>query len=474
MTKPTYSSHWAGGGKTSEQMDMNTSKDTPDNRIVVIGAGFGGMAVVRSLRGAAAQVTLIDRTNHHLFQPLLYQAATASLSPANIATTTRAMLRGQANASVIMADVTGVDVARKRVRLDGSEELQYDHLVIATGADYSFFGHDEWAEHCCVLKTLDDAREIRSRLLGAFEQAERCASSGSGDVQRLLTFAVVGGGPTGVELAGNIADLARSTLSRNFRNIDPASARVMLIEAAPKLLAAFPDRLSRYSERALASLGVEVRLGCQVTQVDARGLTAGGERYETANIFWAAGTKARPAAEWIGAEAARNGAVKVNPDCSVPGVDGVYVIGDASSHPGADGRPLPGLAAVAKQQGHYVGKLLKARLRGRSAPPAFKYVNLGTMAMIGRYRAIAHFPLMKVLGFPAWLLWGLVHLMLLTDMRSRVSVYFNWCTVVFAHSRGARLLTRIPESIRRLRTPVEAPQARSPDQPGSAAGAQHG
>ncbi|HZK89473.1 MAG TPA: NAD(P)/FAD-dependent oxidoreductase [Stellaceae bacterium] len=408
-------------------------------RVVIVGAGFGGMAVAKALRKAAAAVTLIDRTNHHLFQPLLYQVATAALSPADIATANRVLLRRQRNSTVLMSDVMGVDPNRRIVRLAAGAELSYDYLVLATGAGYSFFGHDAWSEHAMVLKTLGDALSIRERLLSAFEWAEECADPEA--IGRLLTFVVVGAGPTGVELAGTIAELARSTLARDFRNIDPRSARVVLCEAGNRVLSAFPERLSGYAARALGSLGIELRLGAAVEEIDANGLLVGQTRVETANILWCAGTQACPAAQWIGASAARNGAIAVAQDCSVPGRPEIFAIGDVASFDPGSGMPLPGLAPVAKQQGNYVGRLLKARIAGQAEPGAFRYRNFGAMAVIGRSRAIADFGRFRLTGFPAWLAWSLIHLMLLVDFRSRAMVYVNWSWAWFTYGRGARLLT---------------------------------
>jgi NADH dehydrogenase len=415
----------------------------PRPRIVIIGAGFGGFAAARALAHADADLVLIDRTNHHLFQPLLYQVATAALSPADIATAARSLLRRAANLTILMGEVTGIDAAAKRVKIAATEDVAYDYLVIATGAAYSFFGHEEWSKHCRVLKSLDDATEIRTRLLGAFEWAE--SRTDPAEIRRLLTFAIVGGGPTGVELAGNIAELARRTLAHEFSNIDPASARIVLCESGPKLLSEFPDRLTRYAEKALRSLGVEVRLGAKVTEIDSHGLIAGGELIETSNVYWAAGTKARPAAQWLDAPAAKHGALEIGPDCAVPGYDGVFAIGDVTSQRDARGQELPGLAAVAKQQGAYVGKLLAARVAGKPPPPRFRYRDLGTLAVIGRSRAIGRLPGIALTGTIAWLLWSLVHLMLLVDFRSKVAVYLNWSWTWISDSRSALLVSRLPD-----------------------------
>ncbi|HEY4162051.1 MAG TPA: NAD(P)/FAD-dependent oxidoreductase [Dongiaceae bacterium] len=424
----------------------------PRPRIVVIGAGFGGMAALKALKGCEAEITLVDRTNHHVFQPLLYQVATAALSPADIATANRVLLRGQGNATVLMAEVTGIEPDRRLVHLAGGRDLPYDTLILATGAAYSFFGRDEWAEHAKVLKSLEDALAIRSQLLGAFEQAEQ-----SGDpekVRRLLTFVIVGAGPTGVEMAGTIAELARTTLARDFKHIDPRKARVVLCEAGPRVLPAFAARLSTYAKGALEDLGIEVRLGQAVKEIDSEGLMVGETRIDTPNIIWCAGTAARPAARWLGLDlapdkVARNGAIRVMPDCSLPGRPEIFAIGDVASLDDASGKPLPGLAAVAKQQGHYVGKTLKARLAGRIDTPPFRYRDLGTMAIIGRSRAIAQFGGgISITGFIAWLAWSLVHLMLLVDFHSRLMVYVNWSWAWFTYGRGARLLMGVGRATR--------------------------
>jgi NADH dehydrogenase len=408
-------------------------------RVVVVGAGFGGMAVVKALKGAWADVTLIDRTNHHLFQPLLYQVATAALSPADIATATRALLRHRKNITVIMGEVTGIDAHGGLVKVANAPDLAFDFLVLATGADYSFFGKERWAPNAPVLKTLDDALAIRERLLGAFEWAE--SHAGEREISQKLTFVVVGGGPTGVELAGTIAELARSTLARDFRHIDPASARIILFEAGPRLLSAFPKQLSDYARVALENLGVEVRTESPVEEIDGEGLTTTAERISTANVIWCAGTAARPAARWLGAAKGENGAVKVSGDCGVPGHANIFAIGDVASFDAGGGAALAGLAPVAKQQGAYVGRLLKARIAGRTAPKPFRYRDRGAMAVIGRSSAIADFGWLRLTGFAAWLTWSLVHLMLLVDFRSRLLVYVNWSWAWFTWGRGARLLT---------------------------------
>jgi NADH dehydrogenase len=406
---------------------------------VIVGGGFGGIAAAKALKDADADVVLIDRTNHHLFQPLLYQVATAALSPADVATACRVILKHSLNTTVLMDEATGVDVAGRTLRLKSGAAMAYDYLILATGSAYSFFGHDAWAGKAMMLKTLADAVTIRQRLLGAFEQAEE--SNDPAMTRRLLTFVVVGGGPTGVELAGTIAELARGTLAGNFRNIDPRSARVVLCEAGPRVLSEFPERLSRYAADALHSLGVEVQLGRGVGAIDATGLSIGDTRIEAANILWCAGTAAQPAAAWIGADAARNGAVRIMPDCSVPGHPGIFAIGDVASLDGPSGKPLPALAPVAKQQGKYVGSLIKARIAGKRDPAPFRYRDFGALAVIGRSRAVAKFGRVNLTGFPAWLTWALVHLMFLVNFRSRLIVYINWSWAWVTHSRSARLMT---------------------------------
>ncbi len=409
--------------------------------VVIVGAGFGGLAAARAFKGADVEVVLIDRTNHHLFQPLLYQVATAALSPADIATASRTLLKGQRNVTVLMGEVTAVDAAAKCVRLKDGPDQRYDWLILATGAAYSFFGHPEWADDAEVLKSLDDALTIRRKLLAAFERAE--LADDPEQARRLTTFVVVGAGPTGVETAGTIAEMARMTLKNEFRRIDPAKARVILFEAGPRVLAAFPEDLSAYAERALEELGVEVRTGTAVEAISDGIVKAGGETLEAAAVLWSAGVEARPVAAWLGAEAVRNGAVVVDGTCAVPGLENVFALGDVASYR-QDGKPLPGLAPVAKQQGKWVGKLVRARAGGRPDPAPFRYRDWGTMAVIGRSRAVALLGPWKMTGFLAWLAWSLVHLMLLIDFRSRAAVYVNWTWAWFTMGRGARLLTRLP------------------------------
>ena len=408
--------------------------------VVIVGAGFGGLAAARALAGSAARITLLDRTNHTLFQPLLYQVATAALSADDIALPVRSVFRGRAGVEVLMAELTGIDRARRCVLLEGAAPVPYDSLILATGSVYSWFGHDEWSSRAPALKSLSDALSLRNRLLDAFERAE--ASSDAAEARRLLTFVVVGAGPTGVELAGSIAELARTTLARDFRRIRPSEARIVLCDAGDAVLAAFPKPLSTYAGSRLEALGIELRLGAGVERIDAGGVVAGGERIEAECVFWAAGTAATPVARWLGEHAVGHGQVPVAPDCSLPGDPAIFVIGDAASMAGPDGKPLPGLGSVAKQQGAYVGHLLARRLRGEAVTPApFRYRNWGELAIIGRSSAVANFGRVRFTGRPAWLLWSAIHLMLLVSARNRIVVYVNWMWAWLSYGRGARIIT---------------------------------
>ncbi|MEX0757971.1 MAG: NAD(P)/FAD-dependent oxidoreductase [Tistlia sp.] len=408
-------------------------------RIVILGAGFGGLAAAQELGGAPAQVTVVDRRNHHLFIPLLYQVATGALSPAEIAEPIRHLLRRHRNVEVVLGDVAGIDTAARKVRLEDGGELPYDRLVVATGSRSSWFGHPEWREHAPALRSLEDARRIRSRLLLAFEQAER--ERDAEERRRLLTFVVVGGGATGVELAGAVIELARRALKREFRHIDPAAARVFLLEAGDRLLPSMPRELSDYARRALERLGVEVRLKAAVESVDAAGVTVAGERQPAACVLWGAGVAASPAAEWLGVEAAKGGKVEVEESLAVPGLQDVFVIGDAAACPGPDGTPLPGLAQVAKQQGRHLGRELRHHLPDGLPPAPFRFRNRGDMATIGRHAAVADFDGRTLRGRPAWLLWGLVHVYLLVGFQNRLLVTLRWLAAWATNRFGARLIT---------------------------------
>lgn len=408
-------------------------------RIVIVGAGFGGLSAAKGLAGVDADVTLIDRRNYHLFQPLLYQVATAGLSPAQIATPIRAIVADAANVRVLMGRVSGVDTARRVVRLD-ERELPYDYLVLATGARHSYFGHDEWEQFAPGLKKIDDATEIRRRILTAFEQAE--SETDPEKRRRLLNFVVIGAGPTGVEMAGAIAELARRALARDFRTIDPRQARIVLVEAGPRVLAAFPEKLSAWAARALTKLGVEVMLGKAVTACDADGVVVGDERIPAATVTWAAGVAASPAAKWLSAEADRAGRLKVLSDLSVPGHPEIFAIGDTALSSDAAGESYPGLAPVAKQQGDYIGRLLRARLAGKTPSGPFRYKDRGTMATIGRGAAIAKFSeRLQMTGFIAWVLWGVVHVFFLIGFRNRFTVLADWIWSYVTFQSGARLIT---------------------------------
>ena len=406
-------------------------------RVVIVGAGFGGMAAAQRLDPAIAEIVLIDRANHHLFQPLLYQVATAALSPSDIATATRTLLRDD-RARIVLAEVTGVDVEGSAVLLADGYREPYDHLILAPGSAYSFFGHDEWRPHALVLKSLEDALIIRTRLLGHFEAATRTTDEAT--IRRLITFVVVGGGPTGVELAGTIAEFVCSVLPRDFASLGRDAARVILCEGGDRLLASFSGEQSQYAAKALRSLDVDVRLGQAVKDIAADRVTIGDETIATETVLWCAGTKPLPVAEWLGTKPDDKGGTVVGKDCSVRGHPDIFVIGDAATYTGGDGKPLPALAPVAKQQGKFVATLLNARIAGKTKNSAFHYRDWGALAVIGRSRAVAMFGGVHLSGFVAWLTWALVHLGLLVDFRSRVLVYVNWSWEWLYGNRGVRLI----------------------------------
>ncbi len=406
-------------------------------RVVIVGAGFGGLSAAMRLARTKAAVTVIDRRNYHLFQPLLYQVATAALSPADIAAPIRGVLSRQANARVTLGAVTGIDTGSRAV-LIGNRRIPYDQLVIATGARESYFGHDGWQAIAPGLKTIDDATGMRRRILVAFERAED--SEDEAERRRFLTFVIIGGGPTGVELAGALAELAKAALARDFRCIDPKTASIILVEAGPRLLPTFPPSLSATAERALERLGVELRLGAPVTHCDGGGVVLGNERIDSCTLIWAAGVAASPAADWLGAQRNRNGRVLVGPDLTVPGHPEIFVIGDTAHAEGPNGA-LPGVAPVAKQQGKYVARVIAARLSGKPAPPAFRYRSLGNLATIGRREAVADFGWLRLSGRLAWLVWGLAHIYFLIGFRNRVAVAVDWLWSYLTYQRGARLIT---------------------------------
>jgi len=418
------------------------------HRVVIVGGGFGGLSAARALAGAPVDLTLVDRRNFHLFQPLLYQVATGGLSPAEICAPLRAVLARQANAEVRLDEVVAVDPARRLVRL-AHGELGYDTLIVAAGSTHHYFGHDDWAEHAPGLKSIEDATRIRGRVLAAFEEAER--EPDPARRERLLTFAVVGAGPTGVELAGAVAELARFTLRDEFRRIDPRRARIVLVDAAPRVLPPFPERLSAAAARSLAALGVELRLETRVVAVDAeaielqRGGEAGGrERLAVGTVLWASGVRTVPLAAQLAAaldvELDRGGRFVVEPDLTLAGHPEIFVLGDMASLAGRDGKPLPGIAPVAMQQGRYAGRSLARRLAGRPIEP-FVYRDKGQLAVIGRAAAVADLPSLRISGYPAWLLWLFVHILYLVDFANRLIVLFEWGYSYFTRRRGARLIT---------------------------------
>ena len=419
--------------------DLSPAPSDDRPHVVIVGAGFGGLACAQALGGRGVRVTIVDRRNYHLFVPLLYQVSTAALSPADIAEPIRKVLRRHPNVAVVMAEVAGVDVPAQRVLIAGGGYIPYDRLVLATGSRYNYFGHDGWAALAPGLKTVSDARQIRASILGGFEQAEICKDPH--EQAALTTSVVIGAGPTGVEVAGAIAELARWTLRRNFRNIDPATATVVLVEAGPRILAAFPDELAAYASDRLARMGVEVRTGAEVERVDQGSVKVGGERIRANTIVWAAGIKASPAARWLGVEDDPLGRLPVNADLSVRGFDAIYAIGDTALALDEAGNALPALAQVAKQQGKHLGRNLAAQLESGKPPAAFRFRNRGNTAVIGRHAAIFDFGTHRLKGWIAWLLWAVIHVYLLVAFEKRVVVSVQWFWRWLTHQRGARLIS---------------------------------
>ncbi|MFT4131904.1 NAD(P)/FAD-dependent oxidoreductase [Labrys sp. (in: a-proteobacteria)] len=410
------------------------------HRIVVVGAGFGGLEAIHHLKGAPVEITLVDRRNHHIFQPLLYQVATASLSTSEIAWPIRHLMRGRPEVTTLLGEVTGIDALARQVLLKDGARLAYDTLILATGARHAYFGHDEWEPHAPGLKAIEDATTIRRRILLAFEKAERETDPEVQDA--LLTFVIVGAGPTGVELAGTIAELARDTLAPDFRRIDTHKARVVLVEAGSRVLAGYPDDLSDYTKQSLESLGVEVVLGAAVTECTADGVVYGGKLLPARTIVWAAGVRASPAAEWLGVPADRNGRIIVEPNLTVPGHPEIFAIGDTISLAGPNGKPVPGIAPAAKQAGVYVARMIRARLAGDPAPPPFHYKHQGSLAQIGKKRAVIDFGWIKLRGALAWWIWGIAHIYFLISVRSRLSVALSWLWIHTRNQRSARLITQ--------------------------------
>jgi NADH dehydrogenase len=420
-------------------MTAEQPRSAQPHRVVIVGAGFGGLETTYRLAGTPVSITLIDRRNHHLFQPLLYQVATASLSTSEIAWPIRYLLRNRPEVTTLFATVSGVNAEAKRVLLDDGDALPYDTLVLATGARHAYFGHDEWEPFAPGLKTLEDATTLRRRILVAFERAER-----ETDPRRraaLLTFVIIGAGPTGVELAGTIAELAQDTLPPDFRNIDTHKTRVVLIEAGPRVLAGFADDLSAYAQRSLESIGVEVMLGQAVTECTADSVVYGGHTLNTKTIIWAAGVRASPAAEWLAVPTDRAGRIEVLPDLTVPGHPDIFAIGDTVVIAGPDGKPVPGIAPAAKQQGRHVAETIKARLRGDATAP-FRYKHAGSLAQIGKRKAVIDFGSIKLRGTIAWWIWGIAHIYFLIGLRHRLSVAISWLWIHARDQRAARLITQ--------------------------------
>lgn len=410
------------------------------HHVVVIGGGFAGLETVHRLAGAGTRITIVDRRNHHLFQPLLYQVATASLATSEIAWPIRHLFRRRRDVTTLLAEVTGVDAARREVMLSTGETLAYDTLVVATGATHAYFGHDDWEPHAPGLKALEDATTIRRRILVAFERAE--AEVDAGRRAALLTFVVIGAGPTGVELAGTIAELARATLPGDFRRIDTRSTRVVLVEAGPRILPSFDETLAAYAHRELQRIGVEVRTGVPVTACGPEGVVIGEEGLPAATMIWAAGVRASPAGAWLDAPTDRAGRVRVEADLTLPARPEIFVIGDTASVTDQDGRPVPGIAPAAKQQGRHVAATIRRRLAGDAAPRPFAYSHAGSLATIGKRVAIIDFGRVKLKGWLAWWLWGLAHIYFLIGVRNRLSVALSWLWIHVRDQRSARLITQ--------------------------------
>lgn len=418
---------------------MTQAPAAAPHRIVVVGAGFAGLQLVQDLRGADCAITLIDQRNHHLFQPLLYQVATTLLATSEIAWPIRRVLRDRPEVVTLLARVTGIDRAARQVALENGGRVPFDTLVLATGARHAYFGHDEWEADAPGLKTLEDATTIRRRLLLAFERAELTADPAERDAN--LTFAIIGGGPTGVELAGIVADLAHRVLPREFRRIDTRTARIMLIEAGPRVLPVFPQGLSDYAAAALRRRGVQVLTGRPVTAISDREVTIGDEAVPCRTVIWAAGVQASPAAEWLGAESDRAGRVIVNAQLTLPDDPRIFVLGD-TAHVEMDGQPVPGLAPAAKQQGRYAAAAIRARLAGKPAPGPFRYAHQGNLATIGRNAAVIDFGRIRLTGWLAWWIWGIAHIYFLIGVRSRLVVAVSWLWSFLSRQNPARLITQ--------------------------------
>jgi NADH dehydrogenase len=408
--------------------------------VVILGGGFGGLSAARALRHAPVSVTLVDRRNHHLFQPLLYQVATASLNASDIAEPIRKVLADQPNATVLLAEVERIDVEGRTLTFSDGDSLGYDYLIVAAGATHSYFGHDEWEANAPSMKSIEDALDVRRRLLIAFEAAERAKDPE--DREAWLTFVIVGGGPTGVELAGSLAEMARHALKGEFRAIEPAEARVVLVEGIDRVLPSFPPKLSAWTRKDLEHLGVEVRTGTMVKSIDESGVDLDGDRIHARTVLWAAGVRASPIGESLGAELDRSGRVTVEPDLSLPGHPEVYVVGDLARVV-QDGEVVPGVAQGAIQGGRHAAESIEASLAGKPSTP-FHYKDKGMLAAIGRAAAVADLPTIKLTGFLAWVVWAVVHIYFLIGFRNRVFVMAHWAWAFLTHDRGARLITGSP------------------------------
>lgn len=412
-----------------------------DHHVVIVGAGFGGLAAAEGLARSGARITIVDRQNHHLFQPLLYQVATAGLSPADIAAPIRSIVAHHPATQVLLDEVRGVDKAARQLQLASGASLGYDTLILATGARHSYFSHPEWEAFAPGIKTIDDSTRVRRRVLLAMERAETMRQQDMGERAEYLTFVVIGGGPTGVEMAGAIAELTRHAAAMDFRHITPRCLRVILIEAGQRLLPQFPESLSAVAAKSLQQLGVELRLGGRVTEIGPESVMVGEEKIPAATIIWAAGVQASPAAQWLGVAGDRAGRVPVAPDLTLPGHPDIFVIGDTASVQRPDGRPVPGIAPAAKQQGRYVAQVIAHRYRDKPAPPPFRYRDYGNLATIGRRRAVIDFGRLRLSGFPAWLIWSTAHIYFLVSFRSRLVVGWSWLWNYLTFERGARLIT---------------------------------
>ena len=414
-------------------------KENTKTRIVIIGAGFAGLNTAKALNNTDVTVTIVDQYNYHLFQPLLYQVATAGLSPADISVPIRHVLSKQENCNVLMATVQNIDLEKKQVIAD-TQHIPYDYLIVATGAKHSYFGHDDWQQYAPGLKNLDDATAIRRKILQAFEQAE--IANDEEKRKELMTFCVIGGGPTGVELAGSIAELAKKTLAKDFRNIDPNTARIILLEAGERILSAFPKKLSLKASKQLAKLGVEVKTKHMVNACTDQGVCFNKQpSIKSSNIIWAAGVKASSANQWLGVKGDQAGRVTVNSDLSLPENECVYVIGDTALSIDKHGKPVPGVAPAAKQMGKYVAKVINHKINNKAKPKDFSYKDYGNLATIGRKAAVADFGKFTLSGFPAWFMWSFAHVFFLIGFRNRLIVMMNWAWHYFSFSRGARLIT---------------------------------